>query len=299
MTAHVLQANAGRLPLADASVDLVVTSPPYFGLRSYEDGGEHVTEQIGAEATPSEFVAALIECTREMVRVLRPGGSIWVNLGDKYATYAGNRSKGRTSLQGATDRARPVIPRKGGLDGGGEVRWKSLMGIPWRYALACTDDLGLVLRAEVVWSKTNGVPESVRDRARRTHETWFHLVREPRHYANQAVIRPVDHDGRRLLAPPSVREVAMAPLRVPDHLPKHYAAFPPEWPRWIIEGWCPPGGTVLDPFGGTGTTAMVADVMGRVGISADLSHDYSRVARWRVSDPRQRSKVRPSLTPLW
>ena len=82
-TVTILRANALALPIADASVDLVVTSPPYFGLRSYQDGGKHYKGQIGSEATPTEFVDALIAATREMVRVLKPSGSIWVNLGDK------------------------------------------------------------------------------------------------------------------------------------------------------------------------------------------------------------------------
>ena len=85
MTVQIIRGNALDLPLADDSVDLVVTSPPYFGLRSYQDGGEHYDGQIGAEATPAEFVDALIAATREMVRVLKPSGSIWVNLGDKYS----------------------------------------------------------------------------------------------------------------------------------------------------------------------------------------------------------------------
>ena len=83
MSITILRANALALPLADASVDIVVTSPPYFGLRSYQDGGKHYEGQIGSEATPTEFVDALIAATREMVRVLKPSGSIWVNLGDK------------------------------------------------------------------------------------------------------------------------------------------------------------------------------------------------------------------------
>lgn len=159
--ATIWHGNALALPLEDESVDLVVTSPPYFGLRSYQDkcamcrdveacGADpreafpdwdehtrkmhHYAGQIGSEPTPAEFVDALIAATREMVRVLKPSGSIWINLGDKYATYAGNRSSGRSSLQGSTDRCRPVVPRKNGLDGGGTVPAKSLMGIPWRYA---------------------------------------------------------------------------------------------------------------------------------------------------------------------
>lgn len=115
------------------SVDLIVTSPPYFALRSYTDGGEHYDGQIGSEATPRAFLEALWTVTAECKRVLKPSGSMWVNLGDKYS--------------------------------GG----KSLMGLPWRYAIGCIDNLGLILRAEVVWSKPNGLPESVTDRVRRSH----------------------------------------------------------------------------------------------------------------------------------
>ena len=96
MSITILRANALALPIADASVDLVVTSPPYFGLRSYQDGSEHYEGQIGSEATPAEFIDALIAATREMVRVLKPSGSIWVNLGDKYAS-SGGHGMGATS----------------------------------------------------------------------------------------------------------------------------------------------------------------------------------------------------------
>ena len=340
------KANALDLPLADDSVDLVVTSPPYFGLRSYKDGGEHYDGQIGAEATQAEFVDALIAATREMIRVTKPTGSIWVNLGDKY------------------------------MD-------KALTGLPWRYALRCIDDLGLVLRAEVVWSKPNGLPESVKDRVRRSHETWFHFTLSPRYYSavdeirepHVAAPRPsgmAKLDGRNgqpthhFTAPQnplgklpgSVWNIATEPLRVPAELGiDHFAAFPTEWPRRIVQGWshrgvcvecgagrrpivtktgwargksrpvkdtpsrhrsplgpqngnkegrlvtitgeacdCPEPtapttpGVVLDPFSGTGTTALVASVLGRHGIGVDMSEDYCRLAAWRTTDPKQRAK---------
>lgn len=224
--ATILRADARALPLPDASVDLVVTSPPYFGLRSYTDGGLHYDGQIGSETTPAEFVAALLDCTREMARVLKPSASLWVNLGDKYASYEGSRGDG--GIQ--TNRPRPIVAGGSGLAGGGAVRTKSLMGIPWRYALACIGadtaladpdvvnlllrdvalgvltlaeaaqvvddladydrwDLGLILRAEVIWSKPNGLPESVTDRVRRSHETWFHFVKQPRYFAGVDEIR--------------------------------------------------------------------------------------------------------------
>ena len=351
------RANALNLPLADDSVDLVVTSPPYFGLRSYQDGGEHYDGQIGAEATPAEFVDALIDATREMVRVVKPSGSIWVNLGDRYSGV------------------------------GGGVPTKSLIGIPWRYAIRCIDDLGLILRAEVIWSKPNGLPESVTDRVRRSHEQWFHFTLNPRYYSavdevREAYLAPhatrtlgrqsatrgdSGRDNDRLDAsatmnplgklPGSVWTIATEPLRVPEELGiDHFAAFPTEFPRRIITGWSPRGvcvecgegrrpvvergrfplqavhnghttavpgapegrssvphgstttilgeacgcpettaettpSVVLDPFSGTGTTALVASVLGRHGIGVDMSEDYCRLAAWRTTDPRQRARA--------
>ena len=370
--------DALALPLDDNTVDLVVTSPPYFGLRSYQDGGGHYDGQIGAEPTPAEFVDALIAATREMVRVVKPSGSIWVNLGDK---YAGNGGGGEGSSDGHTGRAsRP--PRR---DVG--IPTKSLMGIPWRYALRCIDDLGLILRAEVIWSKPNGLPESVTDRVRRSHEQWFHFTLNPRYYSavdevREAHVYPQDAGRARKgyvgkdnapaqygntggdaslgKLPGSVWTIATEPLRVPKDLGiDHFAAFPTEWPRRIITGWSPrevctacgegrrpvveatpmqwrpserlaamraenstgprptsgtmtsppsrvitgyacacpdttapaTPGVVLDPFGGTGTTALVARALGREAHSVDLSLDYCRLAQWRVTDPKQQAKI--------
>src|SRR5262249_35180707 len=184
VTAIVLQGDASRLPLPDASVDLVVTSPPYFGLRSYTDGGEHYPGQLGSEATPAEYVQALAECTAEWARVLKPSGSMFINLGDKYV--ADNRGSGTDAKRGAAKYA-PAGPA--GYVGRDMARHKSLLGLPWRYALACTDQLGLILRAEIIWAKPNGLPESVTDRVRRAHEQVFHLVKQPRYYSAVDEIR--------------------------------------------------------------------------------------------------------------
>jgi len=387
-SARIVRGNALALPLGDSIVDLIVTSPPYFGLRSYQDGGEHYDGQLGSEATPAEFVDALIAATAEMVRVLKPSGSIWVNLGDKYAG-GGNGPQGSGGVVASSDygnrsRQPTAEERRAAM---GSTRPKSLIGIPWRYAIRCIDDLGLILRAEVIWSKPNGLPESVTDRVRRSHETWFHFTKEPRYFSAVDEIRE-EHtttgrvsgkgSGQRLgsvmLAPQtllddqqynplgklpgSVWTIPTQPLTVPAHLGvDHFAAFPMEWPRRIIQGWSPRGicvecgegrrpvtltdlgtkeretpaytlhgvkgsgrhgqgsstlgsrgssavitgescacpeptaptrpGTVLDPFGGTGTTALVAHALGRHGISVDMSADYCRLAEWRTTDPDQ------------
>lgn len=323
-TVTIWHANARELPLPDESVDLVVTSPPYFGLRSYQDGGEHYAGQIGDEPTPVEFVDALIDCTREMVRVLKPSGSIWVNLGDKYARPGGGIDVHARTLRSA---GRGTIARRA-TPGPAGAPEKSLVGIPWRYALRCVDDLRLILRAEVIWSKPNGLPESVTDRVRRSHETWFHFTRSPRYYsavdeireqyapetsaryaygfrpaaavaAGQSANGPTRADGGGPTGtnplgklPGSVWEIPTQPLKVPEHLGiDHFAAFPMQWPRRIIRGWSPARGTVLDPFSGTGTTGLVAAALGRRAHLVDLSEDYCRLARWRVTDPAERARA--------
>lgn len=151
MSITILRANALALPLADSSVDLVVTSPPYFGLRSYQDGGEHYQGQIGDEATPAEFVDALIAATREMVRVIKPSGSIWVNLGDKYV--ADNRGSGSDFKRGAAKWA-PAGPA--GYPGEGVWQRKSLMLLPERYRIRAVDELGLIARAVIIWCLNGG-----------------------------------------------------------------------------------------------------------------------------------------------
>ena len=257
------QADALRLPLADDSVDLIVTSPPYFALRSYQDGDEHYDGQIGSEASPQEFLEALWAATVEMVRVVKPSGSIFVNLGDKYANPTGSGSAGWKNPQ--WDCAKPAAPQN---TLGMGVRQKSLMGLPWRYAIGCIDDLGLILRSEIVWSKPNGLPESVTDRVRRSHEQWFHFTLEPRYFSAIDEIREAytseaahaftghakqygdqrNDDGRNCVGeknplgklPGSVWSIPSEPLQVPDHLGvDHFAAFPQEWPRRLILGWCP------------------------------------------------------------
>jgi DNA modification methylase len=266
--------------LEPESVDLIVTSPPYFALRSYRDGGEHYDGQLGSEPTPSEFVDALIACTADWLRVLRPGGSLWVNLGDSYAgtgkPYTGSAMTQDTGNGGAVIRMKDesgtnVHQRRQGAVPG--IKAKSLMGLPWRYALRCIDELGLILRAEVIWSKPNGLPESVTDRVRRSHEQWFHFVRQGRYFAaidevREAYLDPIggrswrppdgailgraenahgglrDFDGTNPLgkAPGSVWTIPSEPLVVPDDLGvDHFAAFPSEWPRRIILGWSPSG----------------------------------------------------------
>lgn len=276
MSTQIVQADARSLPLPARSADLIVTSPPYYGMRNYHDSGQPCDGQIGREDSPREYVDALLECTAEWMRVLKPGGSMWVNLGDTYAGYNYNRGVGG-KIASRADPERGVVTRRGLPPG---TRTKSLMGLPWRYANRCTDDLGLTLREELIWDK-QGLPERVKDRARHTHESWFHFTLRPQYYADPAGIRAWSA-GK---LPGSVWAVRNErPVTAPELGVRHFATFPLVWPYRLILGWSPPRGLILDPFGGTGTTALAAAALGRDAISADLSHDYCRLAQHRLSD---------------
>jgi DNA modification methylase len=281
-SAEVIRADARNMPLPDDSVDLVITSPPYFALRSYQDDGEHYTGQIGDEKTPDDYVSSLLEVVRECVRVLKPSGSLWVNLGDKYAGQGSGYSPEAPSNQNNPFRAdgkkRQANVRSSQTYG---LKPKSLIGLPWRFALRCIDELGLVLRAEVIWHKPNAVPESVRDRVRRDHEQWFHFTLHPDYYSAVDEIRDPYLDKWPDRKPETERKVPGRPerenrgymiespqhtkrqpnepnplgripgsvwtintegFRAPDELGvDHYAAFPPSMPRKIIKGWSPIG----------------------------------------------------------
>lgn len=396
MTAIIVRGDARHLPLPDASVDLVVTSPPYFALRAYTDGGEAYGGQIGAEDTPGAYLEALWEATREWARVLKPEGSIFVLLGDKYAVRDGQGGPQGSTGQRASRKQTATYQQQPHRAFGAPA--KSLMLLPERYRIGCVDRLGLIARAVILWDKPNGMPESVTDRVRRSHEDWVHLTRQPSYFSAVDDIRephtspgrgaswaerkargelprygdtgggasagsPGPRQGHRLgRLPGSVWEVATQPFTAPDHLAvDHYAAMPPAMVRRIILGWSPSGictacgegrrpvvdrpgllggdnnpasrdgsrrrstmdggseewaariarpdritgyacacktataptrpALVVDPFGGTGTTAMVADVLGRTGVSVDLSADYCRLARWRTTDPRERARA--------
>lgn len=224
------------------SVDLIVTSPPYFALRSYQDNGEHYEGQIGDEATPEEFLQALWKVSAQCWKVLKPTGSMFVNLGDKYAGSGGNNN----SNIGGQHRGPSTYTKTT------DTRTKSLMGLPWRYALGMIDDNGhaggqWILRSEIIWSKKNGLPESVKDRVARRHEQWFHFTKSENYFAALDEIRDRHmNNGRETGAlgklPGSVWELATQPLSVPEWLGvDHYAAFPMSFPYRIIKGWTTTG----------------------------------------------------------
>lgn len=288
--------------LADGSVDCIVTSPPYFGLRNYEVDG-----QYGLEASPAEYVATMRGLFTELRRVLADDGTLWLNLGDSYASDSkwGGATGGKhaAALHGNTGAGR--IRRSTGLPD------KNLIGIPWRVAFALQDD-GWILRNDVIWNKPNAMPESVRDRLSNRYEHvflfsksrqyWFDLdaIRQPCSTldpANESYRANGKSDRRRKdhAAPPGQspqtnmvatgsRHVAAAAAgRNPGDVwtiptqpfsGAHFAVMASALAQDCIAAGCKPNGTVLDPFSGSGTTGMAAQRLGRKYIGIDINAEY-------------------------
>jgi DNA modification methylase len=299
-----------------ASVQCCVTSPPYFGLRDYGVEG-----QIGLEDTPDAYVDRLVEVFREVRRVLRDDGTLWLNLGDSYA----NDSKWGGSTSGKHAQAvhgNSGIGRRRHNTG---LKSKDLIGIPWRVAFALQAD-GWYLRQDIIWHKPNPMPESVRDRCTKAHEYLFLLSKSERYYFDsEAMQEPAvgqnDHDltgpgyaapgqapnrGNRLAKAAVARSggaltggVERSTLGTPAAgtrnkrsvwtvSPKpfkgaHFATFPPALIEPCVLAGSPPGGVVLDPFGGAGTTGLVAAQHGRVGVLCELNPAYVDLAERRIA----------------
>lgn len=286
-------AAAALAELPNASVDCVVTSPPYWGLRDYGVDG-----QIGMEASPAEYVDALREVFAEVARVMAPSGTCWLNLGDTYSGRA-NAGPSRARHRGhGHQNGYPAVQNRTAW-----APYKSALGMPWRVAFALQDD-GWVIRNAIVWNKPNALPESVTDRLSQRHELLFLLTRAERYYFDLDAIRephtmrpqrrPNGHKQRQQMGvlPAQTWSTSSRDEPAPDGHPlgrnpgdvwtisttpsvvEHYAAFPVEIPRRCIAAGCPAGGTVLDPFSGTGTTGEAARRLGRRYVGIDLSADY-------------------------
>jgi len=264
--------------LPDQRVHCVVTSPPYFGLRDYGVEG-----QIGLEETPEAYVQRMVEVFREVKRVLRDDGTLWLNIGDSYYNYRpGNYSDNRAHAFGGgrTDDKKRGMPDDPSASKRGRklsgVKEKDLIGIPWMLAFALRAD-GWYLRQDIIWSKPNPMPESVRDRCTKSHEYVFMLTKsEKYHFDHQVMIEPsADGETRKKR---SVWSVATKPFKG-----AHFATFPPALIEPCILAGCPEGGTVLDPFGGSGTTAGVAVKNGRNAILCELNPEYAKLVHERVA----------------
>jgi DNA modification methylase len=254
--------------LPDESVHCVVTSPPYWGLRDYGVDG-----QIGLEPSYTDFVAQMVAVFREVQRVLRKDGTLWLNLGDSYSTHAAGRCADPMKTSGLAGVKTQEIGRatKAAQDYRNSILpEKNLIGIPWRVAFALQAD-GWYLRQDIIWSKPNPMPESVTDRCTKAHEYMFLLTKSERYYYDAVAIKESTRNRR------SVWEVTTQPFSE-----AHFATFPPALIEPCILAGCPKGGTVLDPFGGAGTTGLVADRLGRNAILIELNPDYAAMAERRL-----------------
>ncbi|WP_037616358.1 DNA-methyltransferase [Streptomyces aureus] len=288
--------------LPDGAVDCIVTSPPYFGLRDYGTPG-----QYGLEATPAAYVETMRVLFAEARRVLADDGTLWLNLGDSYAYPPGS-----THRQGQTGQRKDCTFTAETIRGTTALPTKNLIGIPWRAAFALQDD-GWILRNEVIWYKHNAMPESVTDRLSSRHEHLFLLTKASRYSFDLDAIRephsmrpqrrPRGHKERQRLGvlpaqthstsqrdEPGVdgHPLGRNPGDVWDITTKpypaaHFAVFPIELPLRCIKAGCRPGGTVLDPFSGSGTTGAAARQLGRKYIGIDLNPDYHDLARERFA----------------
>lgn len=289
------------------SVHTCVTSPPYFGLRDYGQDG-----QIGLEPTPDEFVEALVRVFREVRRVLRDDGTVWLNLGDSYASggrtwRAPNKNGMRSGANADRVDHRPADPEG--------VKQKDLLGIPWMVAFALRAD-GWYLRQDIIWHKPNPMPESVRDHCTKSHEYIFLLSKGPRYFYDHEAAKepasdnPVTSALRKRIDTSSVgtrglhgqkfgqsgsgaNAQSRGALRnrrsvwtcaTKPYKGAHFATFPPDLIEPCILAGSPKGGTVLDPFGGSGTTAGVALAHGRRAVLCELSPEYAELVPDRIGD---------------
>jgi len=297
--------------LPDESVQCCVTSPPYWGLRDYGIDG-----QLGLEETPDAYVAKMVAVFREVRRVLRDDGTLWLNLGDSYAGSGKGRNTDGTRTDfsglsgasgGCTEGTQPIYKDIPGL------KSKDLVGIPWRVAFALQAD-GWWLRQDIIWHKPNPMPESVTDRCTKAHEYIFLLTKSARYYYdNEAVkeesVYPEDNRKSRVNenAKDFQRELGNRLEKGDKTYPyrnrrsvwtvttkpfkgAHFATFPPDLIEPCILAGSAADTLVLDPFSGAGTTGVVAVQHGRRYIGIELNPDYLEMSRKRIQ------LVRDSIT---
>lgn len=299
----------GLKQLEPESVNCCVTSPPYYGLRDYGVSG-----QIGLESTPEEYINRLVDVFRGVWRVLRDDGTLWINIGDSYA------GSGKGAWSNKTAQKETYVPDTGGavakmaktFEG---IKPKDLIGIPWMLAFALRAN-GWYLRQDIIWQKPNAMPESVTDRCTKSHEYVFLLSKSPHYYfdaesisekvALSTVVR-MSQDavaprfgGKKYTEDPDAffrtksggiyefheRRNKRDVWNVSTHPFKeaHFATFPPELIKPCILAGCPEGGTVLDPFMGSGTTLITANELDRNCIGFDINPDYCDMANRRRND---------------
>lgn len=307
--------------IPENSVQCVVTSPPYWGLRDYgtatwtggdsrcnhkigrfeysvsgkqasnsasaghqaydvcpKCGAQRVDSQIGLEQTPTEYVEQMVVVFRDVRRVLKNDGVLWLNLGD---SYAGNNSRASNNGRAGFGNEREGVFTKTGEG----LKPKDLVGIPWRVAFALQQD-GWYIRQDIIWAKPNPMPESVVDRCTKSHEYLFMLTKEPRYYFNsEAIKEPSTTKGYETRNKRDVWTIPVRPFKE-----AHFAVMPEALVEPCILASTQQNDTVLDPFTGSGTTGVVAYKLRRNFIGVELNPEYATLANNRIRNTKQ---------PLW
>ena len=250
----------------DEKARMCVTSPPYYGLRNYGDE----ENQIGLEQSPEEFIEELVKVFREVRNVLEDDGTCWVNIGDSYYNYRPGKGQGlaKQSVSNTKQDLPDVCPRRGNRIRG--LKEKDLIGIPWMFAFAMRAD-GWYLRQDIIWNKPNPMPESVRDRCTKAHEYMFLFSKNQNYYFDVDAIKE-----------PTRRKRSVWNVQVRPYKGSHFAVYPPDLIEPCIKAGSEVGDIVLDPFMGSGTTAMVAKSLGRDYIGCELHEDYGNLIKKRV-----------------
>ena len=250
----------------DEKARCCVTSPPYYGLRNYGDE----ENQIGHEQTPEEYVDEMVKVFRLVRDCLTDDGTVWLNMGDSYYNYRPGKGQAlskQTLAKNDQDLPTKCARRGNKLDG---LKEKDLIGIPWLLAFALRAD-GWYLRQDIIWNKPNPMPESVRDRCTKSHEYIFLLSKSQNYYFDVDAIKEPTRRKR------SVWDITKKPYK-----DAHFAVFPPDLIEPCIKAGSERGDIILDPFIGSGTTAMVSKELGRDYIGCELHEEYGKLIQDRL-----------------
>ena len=252
----------------DEKARCCITSPPYYGLRDY--GGEDY--QIGLEESPEEYIQKLVLVFREVRNNLTEDGTLWLNMGDSYYNY--RPGKGQALVKQTVSKSKQDLPskcaRRGNkLEG---LKEKDLIGIPWMLAFALRAD-GWYLRQDIIWHKPNPMPESVRDRCTKSHEYIFLLSKNQNYYFDVDAIKE-----------PTRRKRSVWNINKKGYKDTHFAVYPPDLIIPCIKASSEKNDIILDPFMGSGTTAMVAKELGRDYIGCELHEDYGKLIQKRLHE---------------
>ena len=314
VTAHILHGNCLDVlqTLDSASVQTCVTSPPYFGLRDYGAEG-----QIGLEETPEQYVQKLVAVFREVSRVLRDDGTLWLNLGDSYSSHKDCKSVGQTLAKGTSRETAHEMEigksrvRDSRMLKSQGFKNKDLIGIPWMVAFALRAD-GWYLRQDIIWSKPNPMPESVKDRCTKAHEYIFLLSKSAKYFYDADAIREAhkriwnESNGGNLAdvghkkngkfetksshpnGYPMPHELgankrSVWSIATKPYSEAHFATFPIELPEICIKAGSREGDTVLDPFNGAASTGVAALRNGREYVGIELNPEYVALSKTRLT----------------